>query len=295
MKKFLLPILLLQFTHLFAQPNTHFPTSNTTWYETYHDQYGNDFPYTYLLLNSDTVISGKNYHNLFKPDAYWPNDSVNIGCIREDSLKKIFFYDYSLEYEYLLYDFSKSVGDTIFYGTDSSYPGGYNNEYLIITQIDSVFDDYIYRKRFYTDRSNYSGGHEVWIEGIGSYRGLLSPITQDLACLCSWELYMMEENDTLYSLPGLPSSIEDNEKIRVNQVSIYPNPFTVNTEISFDKIYEIIDIEIYNLQGKLIGQKEYSNCMTIQFNRADLTNGLYFLKIIINKNMYDIEQILLIE
>jgi hypothetical protein len=289
MKKILLLILLFHFTYSYSQTYYQFPTSNTTWYETYHDQYGSLTNYSYLLLNSDTLINGKNYNNLFKPNSFWPYDTINIGCIREDSLKQIFFYNYSTQNEYLLYDFSKNIGDTIFYGT----PSVYTFEKLLITNIDTVLIGNNYRRRFYTNYSTTTFGHEVWIEGIGSYRDLLSPVKRWPTCVCSWELNCIEENDSMYCLPGLFNSINNNISVSSNKIKISPNPFNATTEISFDKFCKTVDIEVYNVQGKLIKQSEFVNCKKKQFSRIGLENGLYFLKVILDKNIINTEKIIL--
>ncbi len=288
MKKILFVILVFHFTCSYSQPYFQFPTSNTTWYETYHDQYGISSNRSYFLLNSDTLINGKNYNNLFTPNSYWPYDTVSIGCIREDSLKQVFYYNYSTHNEYLLYDFSKNIGDTIFYGTF----GDYTFQELIITDIDTVLVGNEYRRRFYTNYSSTTFGHEVWIEGIGSYRDLLSPVNPWPTCFCSWELNCIEEKDTLYCLPELFNS-ENNLSVSRSEIKISPNPFSATTELSFDKLYKTIVVEVYNVQGKLIKHSEFANCERCQFSRIGLKNGLYFLKVILDKNFIASEKIVL--
>jgi hypothetical protein len=288
MRKILLLFVFFQAAISFSQTYYHFPTSNTTWFETYHNQYGNSYQYTYVMLNSDTVINGKLFHNLYRPNTYWPYDNVNIGCIREDSLKRVFIFDYTLQTEFLLYDFSKSIGETII------FMPAYRYSQLVITDIDTVLINNSYRRRFYTS-AGFSQGYEVWVEGIVSYRGLLSQMTDLVTCMCWWELNCMKEHDTMYCLPQTLVSVTDNSDIQKYKVDIYPNPASSTIEISFDESYELINIQFFNLQGKLIAHDEYSNCKNIHFNRSNLENGLYFLKIIMDKSMYYTEKIILIE
>jgi hypothetical protein len=290
MRKVLFLFLFFKATFIFSQINYHFPTSNTTWFETFNNQYGQNSYYTYFMLNSDTVINGKVSHNLFTQN--YLNDSVKIGCIREDSLTKVFFYDYSSNYEFLLYDFSKSIGDTIFYGTNSLIiPFDYLYNYVIITNIDTVLIGTNYRRRFYTN----AGYQEVWIEGIGSYRSLLSPITQPFTCLCSWSLNCIMENDSLYCLPQTLVSIDNNSDIPKYKVEIFPNPTNSAIVISLDKYCESINVEVYNLQGKLITKKDYSNCKNIPFNLADSEHGVYFLKLTLDDKAMETGKIVISE
>ena len=78
-----------------------------------------------------------------------------------------------------------------------------------------------------------------------------------------------------------------------NQLKISPNPFSTSTQISFDKTYRNIALYLYDLQGKLLLQNHYSDCNQITLHRNQLSNGLYFLKIIIDDMQIETRKIVI--
>ena len=93
----------------------------------------------------------------------------------------------------------------------------------------------------------------------------------------------MIDNIRLFSIDlggGIHDLLNNN-----NTVNVFPNPFNKSTEISFDKNYERINLEIYDMQGKFIGMKDYSNCNKVFFNRNELNDGLYLFKIKTDNNI----------
>jgi hypothetical protein len=65
--------------------------------------------------------------------------------------------------------------------------------------------------------------------------------------------------------------------------SISPNPFNTSTQITLDKTYHNISLSVYDIQGKLMLQKQYADCSQIQLNRNGLNNGMYFLKLTLDE------------
>ena len=78
-----------------------------------------------------------------------------------------------------------------------------------------------------------------------------------------------------------------------NCATVAPNPFTSNTEISFNKNYDLIQLEVYDMQGKLIAVKEYNDSNKILFNRDGIGNGLYLFKLTLNQKAIVTKQILI--
>ena len=68
-------------------------------------------------------------------------------------------------------------------------------------------------------------------------------------------------------------------------VNVFPNPFKSNTELSFDRYYDMVNLEIYDIQGKFVGMKQYSHCNKVNFNREGLNDGMYLLKITLDNNV----------
>ena len=88
----------------------------------------------------------------------------------------------------------------------------------------------------------------------------------------------------------LPLSINENNSSSDN-FSIFPNPFSISAQISFDKTYPTIALSLYDLQGKLLLQNHYADCNQITLHRNQLSNGLYFLKLIIDDKQIETRKI----
>ena len=112
-------------------------------------------------IGNDTIVDGTEYKNLLFAQN---SDNYNglIGFIREEENGKVYFkrYSKSEEQEYLLYDFGMEVGDTARLG--------YFNSFHRLDSTDRNIDG---KKVYYFTGSQF--GTDIWIEGVGSTRGLL--------------------------------------------------------------------------------------------------------------------------
>ena len=169
----------------YAQQKYHpvpFQLDNAIWYEYYVDNEAyevknaksNYYHYVQFTLDStDTIISNHKYRNVI----FIKNDSVySTGFfIREDtSNRRVYLKAHA---EWLLYDFSANVGDTI----------GTIMDTFIVQSIDTILIGGIHRKRLnlscHFSREailfpNAIGNYQqdvAWLEGIGSTEGLLFP------------------------------------------------------------------------------------------------------------------------
>jgi hypothetical protein len=215
MKSYLLLILILCCITLKAQTYHPFPTKNAMWTEMYLKPIFDDSPrnvfHGYRIKDQDTTINGKHYFKIFhfyNPDF---SDEKLCGGIREvnkrvyyyviDSLSYIGDLDYlPLKTEFLLYDFSLNVGDSIssdtFRITLADYPG-----YLKFIKIDSVqFGNEYYRTFQFGRQFSLNPVHEpFWIEGIGTFNGLLYPIGDKCECGSGSTLICFsKENNNIY-------------------------------------------------------------------------------------------------
>ena len=77
-----------------------------------------------------------------------------------------------------------------------------------------------------------------------------------------------------------------------NLISIYPNPINFTSSI-LTMIYDRvdngeIDVEIFDIKGRLISEKTFSVLSGRQYitygNTLDISSGIYFLKVISNDN-----------
>lgn len=285
-----------------AQTNTYhpFPDSNAVWVTVwYYPFYPHTAYYTRVFIpinKQDTIINSKKYIKLFMDEASDEGgyqDTTYIGCIRNDTIGKVFFVPKDSSNEVLLYDFSKQAGDTI-YDVYSYITAPFYSNYIVDSTSQMTIGPYLLKVLYLHPLSLYTL-LIVWVEKIGCI-GSGMPFTSN-ACL------MLEEavavcatiNDTLfYDSPSggcmlsnfmfpyiyrqcyYPINVE--EVHTISQINIFPNPFVdkINFENLPDekvhiKIINIFDQEIYSIQLK--------NTNTISIPFENQAPGLYFISI----------------
>lgn len=291
MKKVLLLFIFSIFSRMSiqAQSNNYhpFPTANAIWSE-YNNLSGNIIKYQYGIFG-DTVINNLTFHKLYQhqiicmDSSISPANSTYIGALTEDSLKRVYFFNtaytgpcVSLNQMYKLYDFSKqNIGDTIQFDANM-VPFCYNYPALTISNIDSVIVNNAYRKRFH-----FAEG-EVWIEGIGSTRHLLSVITPFPTCSCITELLCHKQNNMQYFINptynycfcNLGVAMEGMTIKKLLRISPNPSQQFIIIEKHFEKNSYY---KIYNYYGILILSGSLTKSEhTIPIET--LNNGFYFLE-----------------
>jgi len=70
-------------------------------------------------------------------------------------------------------------------------------------------------------------------------------------------------------------NINDN----IQQIRIYPNPFSSLTTIQTDKVFKGATLTVYNLYGQAVKQMDNLAGQTIIFHRDNLPSGLYFIRL----------------
>lgn len=85
---------------------------------------------------------------------------------------------------------------------------------------------------------------------------------------------------SLQVIDPLITSIQENEKSQLEDISIYPNPAKHTLSINLSRIEKAVDLRITDISGKLVMSKTNVQTGTIQqLNIAALSNGFYFLSI----------------
>ncbi len=272
-----------------------FPDSNAVWSEFHHAPiYGGltSFSYRNILSNKDTIINTKTYHQLFYSliDTVFSNNqtiSYNGGFREKD--KQIYYIPKDSLHEYLIYDFSLGVGDTINY-TYSAFSGYYGFgvfDSLKVSSIDSVLiNDGTFRKRI-----NFSawtnGGYPIllsyaqWIEGIGNNMGLLCPIpkiptngTDNQLVCCKNNDMICYYNNSFQQCFGFNTDINEN-KLK-DDIKIFPNPThdIITIEGTALKSYTIID-----MLGRKYKEAEFADASQNSIYVGDLPKGMYFVAV----------------
>lgn len=262
-----------------------FPDANAIWSEIYTNQQPFEVNTYQYGVSGDTIINSTSYHKIYQlADTLYPLTPGQFrGAIREDN-KRIFVISYNSVFpgsgnsEVLLYDFTKKAGDTIFVGQDGIGPEGY----LVIDHIDSVLIDNNYRKTFFfTTLEEF-----YWIEGIGSTRGLFSPITAQPTGYQKWQLICFnQDGDVKYLNPEFNScfqnfnGIEDNSNTN-KLVDIIPNPIVEQGVMKLDNTNNNLNVlEIYDLFGQIISRINITNKSQVNLNRVEYNPGTYFYRI----------------
>jgi hypothetical protein len=303
MKKTVLFLILLALIKLStAQNYIHFPDSNAIWTEVYWPYDDLIHPWIpsfhcYGLLNKDTIINSRKYHQLFKSNDTIFNESEYCGGIREDSMKRVFFFgdmtdmwgnvsNYFKYKEVLLYNFSVKPGDTLRNNIEDSSSFLYNwrdfHGWLVVESIDSVFMSGKYRKRI-----NFENGTNNWVEGIGNiHRGLMftpGAVTTNgpwnrLACIKQNDIWVYHNSYFSDCFPYYFNGIKETKNTNHDAV-VFPNPITNISYIKFDNsVHQYEELVILDVTGIKIKSSQIKNQQTYRINKFDYSPGIYFFK-----------------
>lgn len=306
MKKNVLIFLVAIVANAYGQSD--FPISNAIWnvdkvgasgpyehtlYATVGDTLINDTAYSILSIINDTVIGDE------MPDTHL------VGYIRNEGDRVLLRCD---EAEITLYDFSKTVGDTIwhngyfvsFYQNETHYGLDQQEHFKYISIINNRYvEDEL--EKYEVSIGYYDGEYgfhelygDVWIRGVGSERGLIRHL---------WYPPMSEMDryyhNTLKCLKhnGIVKYFNDPQCSRCfcwydtseisnenadESITVYPNPACNSIAIDIEKEYTDLTVEIIDETGRVV------------YSRTDLDNpisldnfvtGIYFVRLQIDGNV----------
>jgi hypothetical protein len=255
---------------------TPFPTENAQW-SVNNEKYA---------LHGDTIINEKKYSKVYKQTAdeafEFDIDKAEYFCaIRNDVENKrvygvykkelpikyhdnIYYTNRTSKKEFLLYDFSLNLGDTVSVANfDEAENDGFiryvkfkrvetigiditNNTFVTLHDNDSIFvlANGEQRKRILMENISETL-FQSWIEGIGSSDGpfnhynnfsfelftikRLLCYNENDECLYNQSSFDYDEDDDCFTNYYPDNVVEINE----NDIMIYPNPATTNVEISY--------------------------------------------------------------
>lgn len=291
-RRYFIILLLASFSiNIYAQFNAYipFPSSNafwaeSTWWEVLcggkNVNMSKDFDYH---ITGDTIIKGNNYHKLSisggeewaacsqsPADISQKYDSV-IGCFRENS-KRIYYCCFNKGiYDTLLYDFNLKAGDTL--------PDTYINSRKqkdIVYKTDSILVGNRYRKEYIISHNSLIA-FATLIEGIGSTRGLLEPLTMSFEA--GAKLNCFKQNNILI-YPHLNDSCPlFNVGSSPTLLKVYHDKSDKMLTITFQLLagqYNGV-LRLYNVRGDFIGIKDVdSTSSPIVEDVSNLSNGIYY-------------------
>ncbi len=235
------------------------------------------------IITGDTIIDGLKYFKILETSN---EVSRYIGCFREENkIVKYIGEDYwgfHSDTAVVLYDFNKTIGDTIYTGT------WHQN---IIVAIDSVLIENTYRKQF---SMKYG---QKWIEGIGSTFGFRYPMTAIPTCYWECELACFKKEENVIYLNPRFTDCETltniNSKEIILGLTVFPNPLANGEDLTiFSTSGQIESIEIFSLSGGLVFSKSYEKSYEVLINTLGFKTGFFILKVV-SENGFNIKKIII--
>ncbi|HEY3385442.1 MAG TPA: T9SS type A sorting domain-containing protein, partial [Saprospiraceae bacterium] len=174
--------------------------------------------------------------------------------------------------EYLMYDFSGAVGDTLLSN---------DCEEDIIQSIDTLYLGTEPRKQFHLPEYSPNIEFSTLIEGIGSTFGFGYH-----ACNTYWSTVrylrcFSQDGNYIQIYPnfGPCEFILPVDPVQNPEFSIYPNPFTDEIEIHFaNDLQQTLSVSIVNLFGAVVFEKQFLPQSSIEhISLPDLTAGMYLM------------------
>jgi hypothetical protein len=314
MKK-LLPILLLfASVNLSAQTYVPFDFENSNW--CYGRQWHVGIPPTYqqidyrLEASHDTLYRGHQYKAIYRKQASVDNQGYVIysstgslhALVREEN-KKIyakyynsFYIEEPIDSEVVIYDFNIQVGDS--FGLQDVAPNCCTNGYyLVAKKIDSTQTNLGYRKcikllpTYQTATVMYINGVApndtiVWIEGIGSNKGIFYDIDAEImgSGFCSIYFNCFNYNNQYIYGTGncFQFTTDIKENSNTNNITIYPNPTSNVINLQLPQNISIGNIQLYNALGSIVASYPIKE----QIDVSNLRNGIYYLQLISKDQLY---------
>ncbi|MBL4753799.1 MAG: T9SS type A sorting domain-containing protein [Flavobacteriales bacterium] len=259
-------------------------SDNPTW-----NVFGTDNFWSQIFLTrnysyeKDTAFCGETY---LKVSAVPASLSGVIGYVREAN-KKVYIRlgNDCADKEFLLYDFSLSIGDTVTCAYDQL-----DSTQFWAVDIDTITQFGVDRKRFVM---NYYMGTPpfaivvgmAWIEGIGSTTHPFYPtVCLSDNCETYYELLCYDssgvqlyQNTFTSTCDSFYVGIEENDLSAV--VSIYPNPTTGLITVA-GLPEEAEKITVYNVLGELVHDVELSGSNNPVLDLTGFPGGLYHLQVL---------------
>ena len=236
-----------------------------------------------IKVGNTKTFNEKEYYELL---SGIPNQQWNVVTYVREEGKKVFFFAESCNKEYLMYDFNLNVGDDIFLADPLNPTSLFNqdnpcelteddmNLYKFkVTEVGSIEYNQMERKILRLENL-YSHRYDIWVEGIGSMRGItyhraqqISGVKQLKDCYESDELIFANENPEYcwVSTTGVNNIQQD-----------LINIFTVANNILHIVNAKDIPLTMYNVQGQKV-QSIFPISDNYQINISFLPKGLYIV------------------
>jgi len=230
------------------------------------------------FINGDTIIDSKDYLKIFKSGYFYRDmtqepdynyfENIFSGFLLAENDK---WFVFEGNQEMLLYDFNLNVDDTV-YSAYSSNPE--NPEVpIIITAIDSVVVNNIYKKRFHLNLENGAG---YIIEDIGATSGLFENMfffnsLSELICFAENGISLWGASTEECDLAVL---INESNAL-INPCTIFPNPAQDFTRLIIPDGFGEVACTLIDLFGRIVYQGSFESPSTNNIQLSPYLSGIY--------------------
>ncbi len=228
---------------------------------------------TSIEIVGDTLIDG----------VRWLKQEGTGGCaseykdvlIRETADSKVYTFDLESNSEALLYDFTKTEGESWV------IPGEFSD---IVITVNSVGTINYFGEEFNVQYIDYLDFGSIVLEGIGCFKYFFpqgnncDPHYSGLRCFISEDMDF--DFDPFHDCDQIlnPTSTED--EYLDEFVKVYPNPVKNALNIDFEEAVDVQRIEISNTQGQVLKTlSPVSNKLKYVADLSEYPNGVYVVKI----------------
>ena len=212
-------------------------------------------------LLGDTVINTLTYSKLysFKDTILNKSNVIYFHGGMRVSDGKVYFYNIHSKQENLLYDFSKSINDTIKFNDIG--------DYAVIHKVDTIVLKGNIHKRFYLNDPNEGTGK--WIENIGSEYGMLvnmlyptdnNPPSTALTCFKYNAVNYYPGDDNCDCFNDYISLVTPVKNFGLNKnVLFFPNPISIDSKIQLLNGYKLISAIVFDMKGTKLIDREINS------------------------------------
>lgn len=244
---------------------------------------GNLYSSHHIKFEGDSLFENNAYKKVYRCNDEAQLDWFYYGLIREDELQQVFFKPPGYPAG-MIYNFGVSVNDSI--EAVNTYLNAYDTLHFVVTAIDSIemLDGF---KKQITLHEYMNNKEEIWIEGLGSYYGVLNSCNNAYGGVCGgYEALCYEEagnliyQNSLYQTCHYAALVGINE-IGLEDLQVYPNPASeiIYIDINSDiRTNPNLIFELFSLDGKKIVEKKLVKNKNAVYLPA-VNKGLYIIKL----------------
>ena len=181
-------------------------------------------------VDIDTTINGKLCKKIVSSNDSSSTATYHFNCYmyEDTATKKIYNFDSQFNQKFY-FDFNVQVGDSMF--ISAPVYGFLSCDTFIVAEVSSILVGGIDRKRitlsYFSDTTEYTNA-DIWIEGIGSYHGLVYGAVSPRYIGSQYNLLCFSNNNQLVYENSIfnycYSSNVGIETVEKQDVLLYPNP-----------------------------------------------------------------------